>query len=530
MTIEQIIPYLLPPLLGAFIGYVTNYIAIRMLFRPLRAWHVFGVRLPLTPGIIPSKRGELAAKIGDMVGTHLFTSDDVGLALEKDAFRRELKGAVKDKLDSFLGKDLGPLESLVPQEHRNRFRNLVEMLRWKALKAITNYLASEDFENRLRPFLQEKAEDFLARDLESFLTPERYENLRRHLDDKIGDLLQSEKVVEAAGSYVDSKTDEWLRSNRPLRQVLPEDLVEILLTQLEKEIPGLMDKFSSMLYDPDFRDRLARKGKESLEKLLDSLEGLTAIISAFVDLDTIYDRIPEFLDKAAEEIASWLKEEKSHKQVSAMLRERLDGLLEHSIADLTDKMPYEKVKGIRNFARKKAIETVRSKRTKDSILSLSEQAIDRLKDQPFQTLLQKSLPEGGVDRALQLTSDRLLLVIRSTQARDALDSILAEWAEQWLFNRPLGRLSSQIPADLEQELEEGIYKQLAEVLKKEVPPLIETLNVRGMVEDKVNALDILQVEELLMGIMKEQFKYINIFGALLGALIGLVNLIALRIL
>ena len=52
---------------------------------------------------------------------------------------------------------------------------------------------------------------------------------------------------------------------------------------------------------------------------------------------------------------------------------------------------------------------------------------------------------------------------------------------------------------------------MGDVLRKEVPPLIETLNVTRMVEEKVNQLDILQVEDLLMGVMKEQFKYINSF-------------------
>jgi len=56
MTVEQFLPYLIPPLLGALIGYVTNYIAIRMLFRPLKAWWFLGVRIPMTPGIIPGKR------------------------------------------------------------------------------------------------------------------------------------------------------------------------------------------------------------------------------------------------------------------------------------------------------------------------------------------------------------------------------------------------------------------------------------------------------------------------------------------
>jgi uncharacterized membrane protein YheB (UPF0754 family) len=105
--------------------------------------------------------------------------------------------------------------------------------------------------------------------------------------------------------------------------------------------------------------------------------------------------------------------------------------------------------------------------------------------------------------------------------------VLAEKSEEWLFRLPLGKLSARLPADMLEELEDFLYQQLAEVLKKEVPPLVETLNVRRMVEEKVNGLDLLQVEGLLMGIMQEQFKYINLFGALLGFLIGLLNLLAM---
>ena len=45
--------YVIAPLLGGVIGYITNDIAIRMLFRPHKAKYVMGVHIPFTPGIIP---------------------------------------------------------------------------------------------------------------------------------------------------------------------------------------------------------------------------------------------------------------------------------------------------------------------------------------------------------------------------------------------------------------------------------------------------------------------------------------------
>ncbi|PLX83532.1 MAG: DUF445 domain-containing protein [Desulfuromonas sp.] len=529
-AIEIYLPYLIPPVLGALIGYVTNYIAIRMLFRPLRAWRLLGVRVPLTPGIIPSKRGELARRMGEMVGSHLFTSEDVGQALAREGFRRELKGAVSEKLGQFVDRDLGPLESLVPAEFRNRFRDLVDYLRWRAVKVVFDYLESEEFETRFRDYLRQWGDELLSRDLQSFLDPQRYDRLRGHMDEKISSFLGSEGVGRAVGRFVDGKTEAWVSSRRTLRELLPADLVEVILAQLEKEIPPLLEKLGGMLYDPDFRTRLVKKGKEGIEGFLDSLGGLSGLLAGFINMDKVYERIPEFLDKAGDEIARWLREEKTQEQVAALLRERIDGLLDRSLGDYLEKVPYEKVAGVRRFVRRRAVETVQSRRAAESVLALAEGGMDRLKDRPFASLLERALPEGGLERSRQALVDRLLGVLRSPGARRALEAVLAEKLEQWLFRQSLGKLSARVPGDLREELEEGLYRQLAELLKKEVPPLVETLNVRRMVEEKVNSLDLLQVEGLLMGVMKEQFKYINLFGGLLGFLIGLLNVGALVLL
>ncbi|MBE0598030.1 MAG: DUF445 family protein, partial [Desulfuromonadales bacterium] len=295
----------------------------------------------------------------------------------------------------------------------------------------------------------------------------------------------------------------------------------------EKEIPPLLEKFGGLLYDPDFRERLVKKGKEGIEGFLDSLGGLSGLLAGFVNMEKVYARLPEFLDRAGDELARWLREEKTQAQVAGMLRERVDALLDRPLAAFLEKVPYEKVAGTKRFVRTRVVEMAQSRRAAEAAVHLVERSIDRLKDRSFGSLLEKIFPPQGVDQARQLLAERLLAALRSPGAREALEAVLAEKSEQWIFRRPLGKLSARLPADARAELEETLYSQLVELLKREVPPLVDSLNVHRMVEEKVNSLDILQVEGLLMGIMKEQFKYINLFGALLGFLIGLLNLLLL---
>ena len=65
----------MPPILGGVIALSTNWIAIKMLFRPLKEKRIFVVRLPFTPGLIPKERGRLARKLGDAISKHLLTPD-----------------------------------------------------------------------------------------------------------------------------------------------------------------------------------------------------------------------------------------------------------------------------------------------------------------------------------------------------------------------------------------------------------------------------------------------------------------------
>lgn len=528
MDYQQYLPYLIPPLLGAVIGYVTNYIAIRMLFRPLRAWRLFGIRLPLTPGIIPSKRGELAVKMGEMVGDHLLTSGDVGQAFEKSSIQRELRLTVTDKLGLLLDRQLGPLETLVPDRFRPRFREIISLLQAKTAKIIFDYLQSDAFEEKFRTYLRQQSDQLLTRDLSSFLTPQRYLAAQHHLDSKYSSFFQSPRTAMMVGDYIDRKSEHLLTNDRTLRELLPADLVELLLDQLEKELPQLVEKFGGMLYDPDFRARLVQKGKKAIDSFLDSLGGLTGLLSGFMDLNKIYDKIPSFLDKAGDEIAVWLREEKTQKQLAKMLRDRADIMLDRSLASYVEKMPYEKIKGVRQFLRDQVVVAIQSRKTIDTALVLTESAIDRIKDRSFDNLLSAVLPENGLERSREQLADKLLELIREPKVRDALEKVLTEQSEKWLYRKPLGLLSARLPGDLRQELENGSCQLVEDLLKKEAPKLVETLNVKRMVEEKVNSLDILQVEGLLMGIMKEQFKYINLFGALLGFLIGFINLLAFR--
>ena len=86
--------YVTPPVAGAIIGYFTNDIAIKMLFRPYRAIYFGGRKLPFTPGLIPSNQERLAKRISDTIMGSLLTPEELQKLARRLLQTERVQGAI----------------------------------------------------------------------------------------------------------------------------------------------------------------------------------------------------------------------------------------------------------------------------------------------------------------------------------------------------------------------------------------------------------------------------------------------------
>lgn len=93
------------PLLGGIIGYVTNWLAVKMIFRPIDPVSILGFRVQ---GLIGKRRAELADSIGKVVGDHLVSHEDVVKTFAKIDFN----GVIRDVVDGAIGPKLAELRNL----------------------------------------------------------------------------------------------------------------------------------------------------------------------------------------------------------------------------------------------------------------------------------------------------------------------------------------------------------------------------------------------------------------------------------
>lgn len=434
----EYLPWVLPPLLGATIGYVTNAIAIRMLFRPLRPVVFLGITLPFTPGVIPRQRDDLAERIGDMVARDLLTPDVFHDRFTAGSFHRTLRVEISRGIAAFAQTELA---------------------------TIVDYFGGTSAVRRISTVL------------------ERLLCSGGHRTDEVVAVIRD--VLDRSEIDVEGIVDALLRSVRPF-QIVTDDDVGRLVGAIW---PNVTDTVEEALRSDSVRRTATDVVRRVLAYTLDQLSGVQRLMVTAGGYDRqLLDRAPAIASRGTAEFVAILRRESTRRSVVEHLLRWLESRRD---APLYDLLP----------------DTVR--RSTRSIVARAFRDENR---------------SVGAIRGVLAAIDTQRLCVEGARGVEG-------WIIDYLDAHPTATPAELFPTLYRHRgyLGRRITRRVVPAVVANTPRFVGHLDVRRVVVDRINDLDIERVESLLLGIIRKHLRWINVFGAVLGALIGGAQLV-LRVL
>ena len=184
---------LMHPLVGAIIGYITNWIAVKMLFRPSKAIYIGKFRLPFTPGIIPKNQSRLATGISNTISGSLLNED----VLKENLLSEDIKNQINEYIDSFLNSDETEaisLNDLIKQtEYSDKLNTTISNL----IETISNSILTTIKEANLAEALSIQIENAIK------------ENMQKNVITK----LIKKPVIDGLSANLEPKINEYIDIN-----------------------------------------------------------------------------------------------------------------------------------------------------------------------------------------------------------------------------------------------------------------------------------------------------------------------------
>lgn len=270
-----ILHYVSGPVIGAVIGAFTNFIAIKMLFRPLKPVKIGNFTLPFTPGVIPRHQEELAVALSNTVYENFFTNSDIEGIFMTDEMTERFSEGIYSLLE---GADLKAISEGLSEESKLKVK---EAIYRKIHEMILNTDISGIVSNETEKIIREKVKGGL-----------------------VSNILLRDEVTGRIAAYAGRQVQDYIREND----------VEILYPILEKQSENLKqmnlaDLTEQVGVDKEIIMETIRKGYRSFmgsakQKIAETFHIKDFIYAKIMELDP--GEIEQLVNKAIKREMNYL--------------------------------------------------------------------------------------------------------------------------------------------------------------------------------------------------------------------------------
>ncbi len=496
---------LITVVVGGVIGYITNWLAIKMLFRPYKAVKLFGWQLPFTPGVIPKERYRLSESIGSVITSDLLTPDDFKAHFESNKFITDITRFIHASLESLLDTP------------------------------IKNFTVNNDTAVSLFPFIEQLAQEVLhAPGLNEILIHSLSSGLDSLLEKPIQDILNENQVTAIVGSFDNHDTrvrflqkllggaDAQGDEGPELKHYIDREKLAWALQKLFKELgPGIQKEFVAYCKKPEIHKQLETLAVTIIQNYIQKMNALQRFIINIGRFDAaLYDSIPDTVDDAIAAIGKLFTNTDIHARIADELTKKiLNPALLPSQSD-KDKTVYIDILDA-------ALESV-------SFSHYASAWYEYAKNKSLKELLRirnaEDISEHADYKAIAMLLNPDSKVFKVLY--EALKTSLAEFFNIIVNSDPektLRMLLRPEPATVAR-ISETIGRFAVSVVVEQIPVILKLVDIKELIRNKLDNLDMAMLENLTIKVMNKELRAITLLGGVLGAIIGLFQALILQVL
>lgn len=272
--------YLIPIIVGAIIGYITNWFAIKMLFRPHYEKRFLGVHVPFTPGLIPKEKARIARSVGETVGAYLLSPEIIMDSISNGENNHKIKRWLEYKINNLKESD-------------------------KTLKDFTKNLSEEQFGDFFST-IEKSITDFIYSEIKD--QSSKNETIEAVSKQKVLGEIVPDSIIVSIKEYIEGNDENIVNGLREIFETpyIKTRLKESITEAVSQNVSRLITRFVSVelitekifnaienyIHNPNINKNIAIIMTTSIDKLLEKE----------ISTETLYDYISLFTKKTMDKI------------------------------------------------------------------------------------------------------------------------------------------------------------------------------------------------------------------------------------
>lgn len=466
------------PIMGALVGYGTNWLAIKMVFRPYEEKQIFGFRVPFTPGVMAKERYAFSKKLGDTLSENVITDEELTKHLQKIDLEQMVRNIIGN-IDANSTISMFINDEKTVQAFQSEVKNFIissatdesiERLSEAIVSAIKSGLSSENLSEVF-------AKNELAKTIKGF---KNNDELFRLTNNIISNFYRDEELLST-----------------PIRELLGEGVTIKIAASVNQNIDAIRVGLLQFVTSENF-DFIDAKVESLIASSIENIPlagmfggaGLAKSITPVLKANTI----------------EYLQNEENNAEIAEFIYEFLDGRLDSEAGKIAEIFSQE----------------IAFTATQKIIVGICNTLADNIEN------IQNNVDTSKLFESIIATlNDKIEIIvfniIKSFLSDDKKLDELSNIVTDRILNYKFGAFASNMG--------DGAISVIAEMIGRvfndNVSTILRSINISEIVENKVNSFEMAETERLVVDIMNKELKMITSLGGVLGFVIGCVSLFLL---
>ena len=514
--------FLVPPAFGFVTGYLTNAVAIAMLFRPFEEFRILGLRFQ---GMIPRRKEEIARSVARIVASDLLKEERVAHRVAGDDVRAAFEGLILDFWGRQADREVGSLRTVLGPERLEAAVQAIEVTLAEVVQMAGAWAPSPEGVRTIGSMLA----SLLDRSPADLLPGEEFA-LREALWSRGLEGLAAPDLEDRVRAALSQVVSRLITTDRRLSELFPAEIRMVLLRTVGERVPALLRRFEDALLAPGNVEKIKGAVRSGIREYLTETEGglLKNVVRqiALLGRERIFGEVDDIVDANLFRLRQLIYEEENRAHLEEGIVEAIDSLLAHTPGELFGRVPTDVFSGVLDQAARWVCLQMRRPAVTEALAQAFQREFGRI----FQTSLRElvALSGGGSE-----TPERWAAAISLWAAGGGLDAAMRREAAplaRALMDMPLGRPGRFMPTELLVQLLRLAMDRLMPLLSAKVPEILRIVNVERLIEQEVLFLPPPEVERVILAVAKRELWAITWWGGVLGTAVGALQsaLLALR--
>jgi uncharacterized membrane protein YheB (UPF0754 family) len=504
---------------ATFHGYAGAWLAVRMLFRPRLPFKIFGITV-FPQGMIPRHRERLANAIGKAVGEELVSQETIHEQLiGKDFLRKKIQTVVDSYTNEILAEDYPSLIEALPKNVREPVLDAISALQIKLADHIKSVLQSEESREAIRGFVTRRVDDILGKRVSDVIDDETFKKIVAFLDERIRTAVKAKSFETNIREFISRRLDELINSETPLGKMFTDDAVALLKEKANEQIEPAIHQLAELAAAEKTRNQISALIKTEVH---DYYENLSFFKKIFVSRETLLDEVDALVNESfPQRIEETLRGAFFVDEAREFIGSSIDKALAKPLTIAIGKVAPDQLERLKDQVTKSVLSLLQGDQTMSGITTYIRDTLEKLRPHSIDAILQIIHPESE-EKLKTMLAGGLLDILAREETSNMINEMLASQIDR-LLSKPIGKLGDHIPEDKLRAASTSLTDAIIAATSAKLPEAIAEFDVGSVVREKIKNYPAEKLESLVMSVAKEHLRTIELFGALFGFIIGVLQ-------